>query len=101
MCLLLSGRVSVTADLPNGRIARLASLSTGMVFGELAILDRGPRTADVRADTVVECVLLSVDDLEVLGRQHPRLKIHLLENLLRNASRTVARLNSEIQALSR
>lgn len=101
LCLLLSGRVSVTADLPNGRIARLASLSTGMVFGELAILDHSPRTADVRADTAVECAVLLVHDLDMLGVQQPSLKVHLLENLLRNASRTVGRLNSEIQALSR
>jgi len=99
--LLTNGQVSVTMDLPEGRIKRLSTLSPGMVFGELAFLDRATRTADVRADTAVECRLLSADAFAALGTSHPAIKITILENLLRNAARVVARLNHEVASLAR
>ena len=71
-----------------------------MTFGELAILERGPRTADVRADRAVECYELSVDALERLGDAHPHIKMRILENLLHDVSRIVRRLNQEVTALS-
>jgi len=101
MYLLVSGRVSVTLPLPGGQVKRLSTLSAGMPFGELAILDRAARTADVRADTAVECFVLSAADFDRLGSTHPAIKVKILENLLRNASRMVARLNHEIATLAR
>lgn len=99
-CLLLAGRVSVTLDLPDGAIRRLATLSAGTVFGELAIVEREARTADVRADTPVRCALLRVDAIDRLGVTHPAIKIRLLENLLRGAAGIVRRLNREVVELS-
>ena len=98
--LLMQGQVSVTIVLPNGGNKRLATFPAGMAFGELAIIDRGERTADVRADTAVECYVLPVTALDRLGETHPAIKMKLLENLLRHVSRTVNRLNQEVGALS-
>lgn len=99
--LLMRGEVSVTLDLPNGHLQRLSTLSAGMTFGELAILDRAPRTADVRADSDVECLVLSVAAFDRLGEEHPRIKMTILENLLRNAHHMVGRLNRELASLLR
>src|SRR4051812_27430889 len=44
--LILDGSASVYRD---GR--KLATLGPGQYFGELALLDRGPRSATVKADT--------------------------------------------------
>jgi len=96
MYFLTLGEVSVTIDLPSGRLKRLATFSPGMVFGELALVERSARTADVRADTNVECLALSAADLDELGDTHPRIKATILTNLLRNASAMVARLNNEV-----
>ena len=93
---LMRGEVSVTVDLPTGQLKRLATFSPGMVFGELAVVDRGPRTADVRSDTDVECLALSADALDRLGERHPAIKATMLANLLRSASRMVTRLNHEV-----
>jgi glutaminase len=98
--LLMQGEVSVVMSLPNGEIKRLATFPAGMAFGELAIVDRGERTADVRADSAVECYALPVAALDRLGERHPVIKMKLLENLLRHVSRTVLRLNQEVGALS-
>jgi glutaminase len=97
--LLVSGTVSVTVDLPTGERRRLSTVAPGMVFGELTIVDRSPRTADVRADTAVECLVLTTADLERLQERDPDVTIAILRNLLRNVHRTVARLSREVTAL--
>jgi len=97
--LLMQGRVSVSVDLPGGRRRRVATVSPGMVFGELTVVDRSPRTADVRADTAVECLALPAVALDRLGVTHPEVRMRILENLLRNVHRTVNRLSREVAAL--
>ncbi len=97
--LLTSGEVSVTVDLPNGQPKRLATLSAGMAFGELAVVDRSIRSADVGADTPVECYALPTTTFDALGNMHPKIKLVLLENLLRNVARMLTRLNQEVATL--
>jgi glutaminase len=98
--LLMRGQVSVTLDLPNGQLTRLSTLSPGMTFGELALVDRSPRTADVRAHKAVECLVLSAAALDRLGEEEPRIKTGILENLLRNVHRMVGQLNREVTTLT-
>lgn len=51
--LILDGQVSVRRG---GR--KVATLGTGKYFGEMALLDRGPRSATIVADTDVEMAVL-------------------------------------------
>lgn len=98
--LLTNGEVSVTIDLPTGQLKRFSTLSAGMAFGELAVVDRSPRSADVRADRDVECYAISMALFDDLGETAPRIKMTMLANLLRNVSRMVMRLNQEIATLA-
>jgi glutaminase len=100
MYLLVGGEVSVIVQLPTGHLVRLSTLSPGMAFGELAVIDRGRRSADVRADGKVECYVLSMEVLDRLGETHPAIKMQLLENLLRNVSQMLTRLNHEVMTLA-
>jgi CRP-like cAMP-binding protein len=100
MYLIMRGRVSVSVDLPNGQVKRLSTLSAGMAFGELGMIDHSVRNADVRAELFTECVLIPIDGYDRLGKEHPAVMMHILENLLRQLSRTVGRLNQEVWALS-
>jgi glutaminase len=97
--LLLSGLVSVTVALPNGQMTRLSTISAGMSFGELAVIDRSERTADVYADKAVDCYFMSATAFDQLGDNQPAVKMKILENLVRQVSRTVGRLNHELRAL--
>jgi glutaminase len=96
--LLVRGEVSVVIVLARGRLVRLSTLSPGMTFGELAVVDRGVRSADVRADGRVECYALSMEAFDELAESHPALKLKLLENLLRNVSQMLVRLNRQVIA---
>jgi glutaminase len=98
--LIMAGRMSVTIDLPNGGVRRLSTLSGGMVFGELALIGREARTADVRADTMVECQVLDGDAFDRLTADEPALACQLLANLLRVVGRTARRMTGEVALLA-
>ena len=51
--IIKEGNVSVVRD---GK--KVASMGPGQFFGEISVLDGGPRTADVRADTDTVCLTL-------------------------------------------
>lgn len=99
--LLRRGEVSITLDLPSGQRTRIATLAPGMCFGELAAVNRGPRTADVRADTDVDCFELPLERFDRMAETLPALRAALVENLLRLAVDRVVKLTIEISALSR
>jgi glutaminase len=81
MFFLARGGVSVFVPLEGGGRKRLATFSAGMIFGELAVIDRAPRSAMITADSEVTCDALTIANLEQLGTTHPAVKIKLLENL--------------------
>jgi len=88
-------------DLPTGGMHRLTTCTPGMLFGELAILERGsPRSADVRADGPVECYAMSVDSFDRLTATNPELKVKLLENFAHKLALRVRKLTDEVRVLS-
>ncbi len=96
---LLAGEVSVIVELSAGDTKRLSTLSAGMGFGESALVAGGLRSADVRADTPVQCRVLAADAFRHLEQTRPSLAIRLLHNLLHSATRTTLRLTREVAAL--
>jgi glutaminase len=97
--LLARGSVSVFLPLENGGRKRLATLTAGMAFGEMAVLDHTTRSATIVADGPVACDLLTLEQLDTLGESHPRIKMRLLGNLslalcakLRKANREISQL---------
>jgi glutaminase len=97
--LIVSGRLSVTVEVGGG-IRRLSTLSGGMLFGELSLIGREERSADVHADTMVECLVLEADDFDRLTVDDPVLACSLLSNLLRVVGRTARRMTSEVALLA-
>jgi anti-anti-sigma regulatory factor len=97
---LVKGAVSVRLYNTPSVFQRLAVFTPGSVFGEVAAIDRGPRSADVWADTPVECLCLSLDDFDALASSNPPLKIKLLQYLLRILTMRLRRSNDLIGQLS-
>lgn len=98
---VLSGEVSVGVPLADGHHRRFATLGPGMSFGELGVIAGGERSADVRADGAVECLVLGHEAFERLGVDAPGAKIVLLENMLKSVAATVNRLTREVTALAK
>ena len=97
---VLDGEVSVEVPLADGSHRRLATLGPGMGFGELGVIAGGQRTADVRADGAVECLVLGHEAFDQLAVDAPQVKITLLENMLKSVAATVNRLTREVTALA-
>jgi CRP-like cAMP-binding protein len=67
-----SGRIRVTAT-ENGREREIAVLGRGQFFGELALLDGSPRSAQARATEQAELVGFFRPDLEKLCDTSPKI----------------------------
>jgi glutaminase len=98
--LLASGKVSIKLDLPGGKTKRLATLSPGLVFGEMAWIERSRRSAAVIADMDSLCYQLEMNDFDALVSEYSDIKVKIQENLLRIFSRNLRKANDEIGVLS-
>ena len=81
LSIIQSGKVEVVQPDEQGKEMILNTIGTGGFFGELSLLDGGPRTATVR--TTVDCVVLNLgrkDFLQFLIK-HPVAAIHVLSEL--------------------
>ncbi len=96
MFFLARGHVSVFVTLASGARKRLATFSPGMVFGEMALIDRAPRSAVIAADAEVECDILGLEDFDRLDATHPGIKIKLLQSLSLQLSRRLRKANREL-----
>ena len=92
---LLSGLVSV--KLPSG--VRLASLSHGMVFGEMALIEK-VRSADVWADTAVNCLELTISQYEVFCSRHRHSGRRISQNLAGLLAKRLIQANAKVELLS-
>jgi CRP-like cAMP-binding protein len=70
-----------------------------MMFGEVAFVDRSPRSANVTAVDDVECVVLVRDDLACLTAKAPAVAIRLLENMALGLTQLLRLANRELAAL--
>lgn len=74
--LILDGQASVRR---NGR--KLATLGAGQYFGELSLLDRGPRSATVVADTDMRLLVLGQREFNGVLDEVPGLAHKLLRTM--------------------
>jgi SulP family sulfate permease len=96
--LVTRGRASVHIRHEDGDI-RLVTFAAGAVFGELALLDRGPRSATITADEDLQGFGLSEASFAVLCREQPDIAIKLLRALGRELSVRIRYANLTIQQL--
>ena len=97
--IVTKGRASAYLPQEDGRSIRLATFAPGTVFGELAILDAGKRSATVVADDDVVCAVLSASDFDELSRNAPAVAIKILTGLGRELSGRLRRANTTIHQL--
>lgn len=72
------GRVAVCYPDEMGHEVTIAVLNAGDFFGEISLLDGGPRTATIRADGDVILMSLSRHDFLQFLTRHPSAGIHIL-----------------------
>jgi CRP/FNR family cyclic AMP-dependent transcriptional regulator len=108
MCVLKSGAVDMSVRTKTGERMFLETAEAGDFFGEISLLDGGPRTATATVTKSGEAIVIDRDDLDELLRIRPAAAMNLLiatgkrlrvnASLLRNtASRNV---NDQIEIKS-
>ena len=78
---IVSGAVKISAYHPDGREAVLAVLGPGDVFGELALFDQSPRSADATAMEDSELLSIDAKGLHEAISENPKLGLTMLRVL--------------------
>lgn len=97
------GRAEVTAPDARGGHVRLDTLGPGGVFGELGLIDGGPRSATVRALTDCSLLALPREPFHAFLRQRPDVAIDMLQVLgarLRASTATIRGLPNPNQVIA-
>lgn len=91
---------TATVQLADGaRATRLVTFEAGTVFGEMALLDAGPRSASVQADGPLVCYVMSRAVFDDLAAQHKTIALKLLAALSRELGRRLRLANRIIDRL--
>ena len=95
MYLIQQGQVKVTKTSEDGREKILEIFGEGAFIGEMALLDREPRSASMK--TTSACVLLALSRQDFLGllRQNPEIAM----GVIRELSRRLRETDEQVRAL--
>ncbi len=96
MYILREGRVKVTKLSDDGREKILDFLDEGKFVGEMALLERAPRSASVKSLSPVRVLALSRGDFMGLIKKSPDLALAVIQEL----SRRLRTVNDQASALS-
>jgi CRP/FNR family cyclic AMP-dependent transcriptional regulator len=78
MMIIKSGRVEISVKTKTGEKVFLENAEPGDFFGEISLLDVGPRTASAHVVESGEAIVVDRDDLDELLRLRPTSALHLL-----------------------
>jgi CRP/FNR family cyclic AMP-dependent transcriptional regulator len=88
-----TGRIAIATKAPDGRESVLAVLEDGQLFGELPLFDDAPRSADARALSDSQVVVLEYSPVRAVLRERPELlwiAVQLLSQRLRATDEALA-----------
>jgi CRP/FNR family cyclic AMP-dependent transcriptional regulator len=89
---ICSGTVKISTPSADGRGAVFNLITEGAIFGEIAVLDGLPRTADAIALTDCELMVIERRDFVALIRERAEFALKLIEVLCRRLRHTTAQL---------
>ena len=80
---MAEGLVKISIISPDGRENDIALLKPGDCFGEISILDGGPRSATAIALDPTETMTLTLDDFLAFLKEHSKVAIRIIGLLVR------------------
>ena len=97
--LIRRGSVRIMLPVDDKQSHHLASFGRGDFIGEMAFLDRAPRSADAIAFADTDLYALSRQRFDALGAEHKRLAINLFDALARMLAIRLRYTNAELRLL--
>jgi len=88
MFVIANGRVTLHTDSDEGKELSFGFLSQGDIFGEIALLDSGERTATVKAIEATEILVIERRDFIPFLEKSPKVAVQLLGTMAQRLRRT-------------
>ena len=74
--------VEGTASVEQGSQGTVGKLEAGEFFGELALIEEHGRTATVRAETELTCIIIPAWEFRASLEEHPQMAIPMLTTII-------------------
>jgi CRP/FNR family transcriptional regulator, cyclic AMP receptor protein len=88
LCLIESGRVRISIIDEDGKLVILAELAAGDFFGEMALIDGKPRSADAIVIEDARLAVLSREDFLLFVRGNPDVAVEMISAVSHRLRRT-------------
>jgi CRP/FNR family transcriptional regulator, cyclic AMP receptor protein len=98
--LIIEGRVRISREVPGMGEEALAVLGPGQVFGEMALLDESPRSADARVHERCRVLAIPKDGFDDLLFMHKDLAFEVLWSTVRMLVQRLRETNDKLTFLS-
>ena len=98
--LILEGKVRISREVPGMGEEALAVLGPGQVFGEMALLDESPRSADARVHERCRVLAIPKDGFDDLLFLHKDLAYEVLWSIVRMLVTRLRETNDKLTFLS-
>ncbi|HSO00751.1 MAG TPA: cyclic nucleotide-binding domain-containing protein [Candidatus Nanopelagicales bacterium] len=98
--IIVEGKVRISRDIPGMGEEALAILGSGSVFGEMALLDEAPRSADARVHERCRLLTVSKDAFEDLLFLHKDLAYEVLWSVVRLLTQRLRETTDKLTFLS-
>lgn len=98
--LLARGTVTISVGRPGGGVIRFATLIPGVMFGEMALLEHQPRSADATATTDIVAYELTAESFSRFLMDHPSLAARLMANMAREIAARLRVTSEQLRSVS-
>lgn len=96
---ILRGEVDVVRELGSGHEQHLTTLGPGQLFGQISLVDQGPRSATCRARGKVELMRLDASDFEMLFSSGSQFAFRFQNVIALTAVEQLRRANARLNGL--
>jgi SulP family sulfate permease len=97
--LIRRGAVRIVLPLGDGQTRHLATFRRGAFFGEMAFLDREPRSADAVAERETDLYVISRATFDAFAEAHRHLALNLVEGVARALALRLRHTNAEVRGM--
>lgn len=101
MYFIIEGSATVFRQNHEERVEYIYELHAPSYFGEMAIMDGGPRSASVEAKTDIVLAVLKWDDIRCLFEDKPEIMCYVFKNIGNTISVRLRRVNSLYSCLTK
>jgi CRP/FNR family cyclic AMP-dependent transcriptional regulator len=99
MGFVVNGILEVQKKAETGENMTLARLTKGSSIGEMALIDRSPRSATVVAKQATTMVTLTEKGFDLLAEKHPQIGVMVIKKIARLLSLNMRRTSSKLADL--